>query len=149
MRGAGPDLVVAAGAAVTFDRLLTWHCPHQPLPIRVAFRLRPVPPAHLRWWVGAASAASNVAAGHKVHVSAGKLRPVPRYEFRCRECSDTFEVNRPMTASGEPAQCPAGHGDTVRLLSTVALSVGAPSGATSSQTARAAAPAGGCCGGGC
>ncbi|MGH3988263.1 MAG: FmdB family zinc ribbon protein, partial [Pseudonocardiaceae bacterium] len=51
---------------------------------------------------------------------------MPRYEFRCRECSATFEVNRSMTASGEPAECPSGHGDTVRLLSTVALSVGAP-----------------------
>ncbi|MGH3920270.1 MAG: FmdB family zinc ribbon protein, partial [Pseudonocardiaceae bacterium] len=58
------------------------------------------------------------------------------------ECSATFEVNRSMTASGEPAECPSGHGDTVRLLSTVALSVGAPSGA--------APPTGGaCCGGGC
>ena len=144
MRGARSDLVVAAGAAVTLDRLLTWHCPYQPLPICAAVRLRPAPPAHRRWWVGAASAASNVAAGHKVHVSPGKLWPVPRYEFRCRECSETFEVNRPMTASGEPAQCPSGHGDTVRLLSTVALS-----GGTSGHAGRAAAPAGGCCGGGC
>ncbi|HSL09407.1 MAG TPA: zinc ribbon domain-containing protein [Pseudonocardiaceae bacterium] len=72
---------------------------------------------------------------------------MPRYEFRCRECSATFEVNRPMTASGEPAECPSGHGDTVRLLSTIALSVGALSGA---QPGRAAPPAaGGCCGGGC
>ncbi|MGH3902183.1 MAG: zinc ribbon domain-containing protein [Pseudonocardiaceae bacterium] len=68
---------------------------------------------------------------------------MPRYEFRCRECSATFEISRSMTASGEPAECPSGHGDTVRLLSTVALS-----GASSSQTGRAAAPAGGCCGGG-
>ena len=70
---------------------------------------------------------------------------MPRYEFRCRECSGTFEVDRPMSASGDPATCPAGHTDTVKLLSTVALSgVGG----------RAAAPAastggGGCCGGGC
>ncbi|HKR52102.1 MAG TPA: zinc ribbon domain-containing protein [Pseudonocardiaceae bacterium] len=67
---------------------------------------------------------------------------MPRYEFRCRECSTTFEVNRSMTASGEPAECPSGHGDTVRLLSTIALSGAAP---------ERAAPAGasGCCGGGC
>ncbi|MGH3886819.1 MAG: zinc ribbon domain-containing protein [Pseudonocardiaceae bacterium] len=72
---------------------------------------------------------------------------MPRYEFRCQECSATFEVSRSMTASGEPAECPSGHGNTVRLLSTVALSVGALSGATPE---RAAAPgAGGCCGGGC
>ncbi|HKS51308.1 MAG TPA: zinc ribbon domain-containing protein [Pseudonocardiaceae bacterium] len=64
---------------------------------------------------------------------------MPRYEFRCRECSTTFELSRPMSASGDPARCPSGHADTVRLLSTVALS-----GAASS-----AAASGGCCGGGC
>jgi putative FmdB family regulatory protein len=71
---------------------------------------------------------------------------MPRYEFRCRACGDTFEVNRPMSESAAPASCPAGHGDTVKLLSTVAVagrSAGAgPRGGT--------APAGGgCCGGGC
>jgi putative FmdB family regulatory protein len=68
---------------------------------------------------------------------------VPRYDFRCRQCGETFEVARPMSASNEPAQCPAGHADTVKLLPTVA--VGGRSGA------RAPMPAGGggCCGGGC
>ncbi|MDQ4103878.1 MAG: zinc ribbon domain-containing protein [Actinomycetota bacterium] len=67
---------------------------------------------------------------------------MPRYEFRCRKCSTTFELSRPMTASGDPAQCPSGHDDTVRLLSTVALS--------GAGTQRAApVNAGGCCGGGC
>ncbi|MGH3874510.1 MAG: FmdB family zinc ribbon protein [Pseudonocardiaceae bacterium] len=70
---------------------------------------------------------------------------MPRYEFRCRECSTTFEVSRSMTASGEPAECPSGHDDTVRLLSTVSLSGGALSGAAPGRSA----PAGGCCGGGC
>jgi putative FmdB family regulatory protein len=71
---------------------------------------------------------------------------VPRYEFRCRECAETFEVNRPMSASGDPAPCPAGHADTVKLLSTVALA-GARGGG---GPARAPRPAGGgCCGGGC
>ncbi|MHA6796090.1 FmdB family zinc ribbon protein [Pseudonocardia bannensis] len=70
---------------------------------------------------------------------------MPRYEFRCRECSTTFEVNRPMSASGDPAPCPTGHNDTVKLLSTVAIA-----GAGSRSAPRAAAPAGGgCCGGGC
>jgi len=70
---------------------------------------------------------------------------MPRYEFRCRTCASTFEVERPMQASGDPAHCPAGHDDTVKLLSTVAL--GGRSGG-----APAMAPAGGgggCCGGGC
>ena len=67
---------------------------------------------------------------------------MPRYDFRCRQCGETFEVSRPMSASGEPATCPAGHADTVKLLPTVA--VGGLGGG------RAPMPAGGgCCGGGC
>ncbi|MHA6627619.1 FmdB family zinc ribbon protein [Pseudonocardia sichuanensis] len=66
---------------------------------------------------------------------------MPRYDFRCRECGSTFEVSRPMTAASDPALCPDGHDDTVKLLSTVAVG------------GRSAAPAGGggggCCGGGC
>ena len=67
---------------------------------------------------------------------------MPRYDFRCRACGDTFEVSRPMERSGDPATCPAGHEDTVRLLSAVAVggTASAPSGPSGS---------GGCCGGGC
>ncbi|WP_079177961.1 FmdB family zinc ribbon protein [Streptomyces mangrovisoli] len=67
---------------------------------------------------------------------------MPRYEFRCRTCDNTFEVTRPMAESSAPATCPAGHENTVRLLSTVAVSSGssAPSGGSGG---------GGCCGGGC
>ncbi|MGW0763695.1 FmdB family zinc ribbon protein [Streptomyces sp. NPDC002814] len=65
---------------------------------------------------------------------------MPRYEYRCRTCGDTFELSRPMAESSAPADCPAGHEDTVKLLSTVAVG----------GTASAPAPAGGgCCGGGC
>ncbi|HZN77910.1 MAG TPA: zinc ribbon domain-containing protein [Micromonosporaceae bacterium] len=65
---------------------------------------------------------------------------MPRYEFRCRSCGDTFEVNRPMSESAAPAPCPVGHDDTVKLLSTVALGRGA---------GGSPAPRGGCCGGAC
>lgn len=71
---------------------------------------------------------------------------MPRYEFRCRECATTFEVDRPMAASSDPADCPHGHADTVKLLSTIAL------GGRSGGGAPAMVPAGGgggCCGGGC
>lgn len=68
---------------------------------------------------------------------------MPRYDFRCRECADTFEVSRPMSESGEPAPCPAGHADTVKLLTTVAVG-----GLNSARRAPAGA-GGGCCGGGC
>ncbi|GAA2401954.1 FmdB family zinc ribbon protein [Nonomuraea africana] len=66
---------------------------------------------------------------------------MPRYDFRCRACGSTFEVTRPMAASGDPAACPEGHTDTVKLLSTVAMTgnAGAPAGGSG----------GGCCGGGC
>ncbi|MER6123737.1 zinc ribbon domain-containing protein [Streptomyces sp. NPDC001795] len=72
---------------------------------------------------------------------------MPRYEYRCRTCGDTFELSRPMAESSAPASCPSGHDDTVKLLSTVAMG----------GTASAPAPApravggggGGCCGGGC
>ncbi|MEV5408521.1 zinc ribbon domain-containing protein [Thermopolyspora sp. NPDC052614] len=65
---------------------------------------------------------------------------MPRYDYRCRACGSTFELSRPMSASGDPAVCPEGHDDTVKLLTTVAV------------TGSAAAPrpsGGGCCGGGC
>ncbi|WP_236794919.1 zinc ribbon domain-containing protein [Amycolatopsis sp. GM8] len=69
---------------------------------------------------------------------------MPTYAFRCRECTETFEVNRPMSESSAPATCPEGHADTVKLLTTVALtgSVGAPMGGGGGG-------GGGCCGGAC
>jgi putative FmdB family regulatory protein len=79
---------------------------------------------------------------------------MPRYEFRCRTCASTFEVDRPMQASGEPADCPAGHDDTVKLLNTVGLG-GKARTAMPTGTPRAMAPGagggggGGCCGGAC
>ncbi|MGI5213214.1 FmdB family zinc ribbon protein [Plantactinospora sp. CA-290183] len=71
---------------------------------------------------------------------------MPRYEFRCRACGDTFEVNRPMAEASAAASCPRGHDDTVKLLSTVAVT-----GRGGAAGAAPAAPAGGggCCGGGC
>ncbi|MGN9810727.1 FmdB family zinc ribbon protein [Micromonospora sp. BQ11] len=72
---------------------------------------------------------------------------MPRYEFRCRACGDTFEVNRPMAQSGEPASCPQEHTDTVKLLSTVAVTGRGGAGAAVGPSAPAAG--GGCCGGGC
>ncbi|HKD99058.1 MAG TPA: zinc ribbon domain-containing protein [Micromonosporaceae bacterium] len=68
---------------------------------------------------------------------------MPRYDYRCRQCGATFEVNRPMSAAGDPASCPDGHHDTVKLLNTVAVAGLAPA------KVSAGAPSGGCCGGGC
>jgi putative FmdB family regulatory protein len=68
---------------------------------------------------------------------------MPRYDLRCRACGDTFEITRSMADLDQPAPCPAGHTDTVRLLRTVAMTGGSSAGS-------APAPSGGgCCGGGC
>ncbi len=73
---------------------------------------------------------------------------MPNYEFRCRACGDTFTVSRPMAESSAPAWCPAGHDDTVKLLSAVAISGTRGSGPAPAPTPP---PSGGgaCCGGGC
>jgi putative FmdB family regulatory protein len=71
---------------------------------------------------------------------------VPRYEYRCRACGVTFLLTRPMSSSGDPARCPQGHDDTVKLLNTVGL------GGMSSGSSGGGAPVGGgggCCGGSC
>ncbi|MFJ8041379.1 zinc ribbon domain-containing protein [Kitasatospora sp. NPDC096147] len=70
---------------------------------------------------------------------------MPRYDFRCRSCGDTFELSRPMAQSNDPAVCPQGHPDTVKLLSAVAVTGGAGGGAPQ----QPAGGGGGCCGGGC
>ncbi|MFE2516343.1 FmdB family zinc ribbon protein [Streptomyces mirabilis] len=72
---------------------------------------------------------------------------MPRYEYRCRTCGDTFELSRPMAESAAPADCPAGHDDTVKLLSTVAVATGGSASAPSPGPSDGGG--GGCCGGGC
>jgi putative FmdB family regulatory protein len=67
---------------------------------------------------------------------------MPRYDYRCRACGSTFELNRPMAEANAPAACPSGHDDTMKLLSTVAVT------GTAAAAPRAAS-GGGCCGGGC
>jgi putative FmdB family regulatory protein len=49
---------------------------------------------------------------------------MPTYEFRCRTCESTFEERRPMSEASLPATCPAGHPDTVKLLSVFASTGG-------------------------
>jgi putative FmdB family regulatory protein len=71
---------------------------------------------------------------------------MPRYEFRCRACGDTFEVSRPMREASAPTDCPQGHADTVKLLSTVAVTGRSGGGA---PMPSAPSGGGGCCGGSC
>lgn len=69
---------------------------------------------------------------------------MPTYAYRCRECADQFEVTRPMSESSDPTACPAGHDDTVKLLTTIAIT-----GRSGAGAAPAPVGGGGCCGGAC
>jgi putative FmdB family regulatory protein len=73
---------------------------------------------------------------------------MPRYDYRCRACGATFEVTRSLADSFTEASCPAGHDDTVKLLSTVALT-GRSGSAGGPRSAPAPSSGGGCCGGAC
>ncbi|MDP4976506.1 MAG: zinc ribbon domain-containing protein [Ilumatobacteraceae bacterium] len=70
---------------------------------------------------------------------------MPLYDFRCKTCETTFEVRRPMAEASDPATCPQGHENAVRLLSVFA-SVGASSASTAPAPASRS---GGGCGSGC
>ena len=72
---------------------------------------------------------------------------MPLYDFRCRTCGDTFEVRRSMADAGDPASCPAGHADTVKLMPLVA--VGGRAAGDATMPAPAPTGGGGCCGGAC
>jgi putative FmdB family regulatory protein len=72
---------------------------------------------------------------------------MPRYDYRCRACGATFEMSRPMSEASDPCTCPAGHDDTVKLLSTVA--VGGRASAVGPAGGGAGGAGGGCCGGAC
>jgi putative FmdB family regulatory protein len=74
---------------------------------------------------------------------------MPRYEYRCRACGSTFEMTRPMSESSAPCSCPAGHDDTVKLLSTVAVGGRSASAGPASPGALGGGGGGGCCGGAC
>jgi hypothetical protein len=52
-----------------------------------------------------------------------------------------------MSESAAPADCPAGHSDTVKLFSMVA--VGGLAGPSAKPGASSGGGGGGCCGGGC
>lgn len=70
---------------------------------------------------------------------------MPLYEYRCRTCDEAFERRRPMSEASEPAECPQGHVDSVRLLSVFA-SVG---GSSAAPAPAAPAARGGVCGSSC
>ncbi|MCE5290103.1 MAG: zinc ribbon domain-containing protein [Nocardiaceae bacterium] len=71
---------------------------------------------------------------------------MPRYDYRCRSCGMQFEVDRPMAQASEPAICPEGHSNTVKLISMFAVGGGASASSLPVQAPPTAG--GGCCGGG-
>jgi len=71
---------------------------------------------------------------------------VPSYDMRCRACGETFEVKRCMAQADDPASCPNGHEDTVRLFSAVAFAGG---GHGQGPATGGSGRPGGCCQGGC
>jgi putative FmdB family regulatory protein len=73
---------------------------------------------------------------------------MPAYAYRCRSCDASFEVTRSITADVSGAvPCPAGHVQTSRVFTPVAVGGGAST--ASVPAAPAGPPARGCCGGGC
>ncbi|WP_101830882.1 FmdB family zinc ribbon protein [Frankia canadensis] len=75
---------------------------------------------------------------------------MPAYDYRCRVCDTSFEIRRGITESA-PASgvlCPAGHDETSRIFSAVAVAVGRGAPAPA-MAAPATGGGGACCGGGC
>ena len=71
---------------------------------------------------------------------------MPLYDYRCGTCDTVFEVRRPMSESGDPAVCPAGHEGARRLLSVFAAVGGDDQRAPAPMTGG---PMPGGCGGAC
>jgi len=65
---------------------------------------------------------------------------MPSYDYRCRTCDASFEVQRSISDVTQPT-CPQGHVESIRVWTPVAVGGGA--------AAPAQAGGGGCCGGGC
>jgi putative FmdB family regulatory protein len=73
-----------------------------------------------------------------------RLGFVARYEYLCKDCGSTFELQRSMADAEGDVRCPSGHTQVRRRFSVFAT-VG---GSTSSMP-EPAMGGGGCCGGAC
>lgn len=69
---------------------------------------------------------------------------MPAYDYRCRTCDTVFEVRRGLDDASAPAACPAGHAETSRVFTPVAVG-----GTVGAGSAGPAPSGGGCCGGSC
>jgi putative FmdB family regulatory protein len=68
-----------------------------------------------------------------------------RYEYLCRDCGSTFELQRSMADAEGDVRCPSGH-DQVRRRFSVYATSGAAGGAPAPMPSMGG---GGCCGGAC
>lgn len=46
---------------------------------------------------------------------------MPVYDYRCPKCGDAFEVTRPRSEAGNPANCPNDGTEGVRLFTSVGI----------------------------
>ena len=68
------------------------------------------------------------------------------YEYLCKDCGDTFELQRSMADAEGDVRCPSGHDQVRRRFSVYAMS----GGSTPAPAPMASGGGGGgCCGGGC
>ena len=75
---------------------------------------------------------------------------MPVYEYRCNDCSTTFDLLRPMAQREVAAVCPACESrTTMPLISRVAVHASSRSEASASPAPARTAGGGGCCGGSC
>ena len=79
------------------------------------------------------------------------------YEYKCSDCTEQFDLMRPMSAADEPAECPECGGSESRRLISNFSSVTAGASAVSTNpmmdarmaSGNVASRGGGCCGGSC
>jgi putative FmdB family regulatory protein len=67
-----------------------------------------------------------------------------RYEYLCKDCGSTFELQRSMADAEGDVRCPSGHSQVRRRFSVFATTGGSPMAET-----PAMGGGGGCCGGAC
>jgi putative FmdB family regulatory protein len=68
-----------------------------------------------------------------------------RYEYLCKDCGSTFELQRSMADAEGDVRCPDGHAQVRRRFSVFATTTG---GGAPAPT-EAPSMGGGCCGGAC
>jgi putative FmdB family regulatory protein len=67
-----------------------------------------------------------------------------RYEYLCKDCGSTFELQRSMAAAEGDIRCPDGHAQVRRRFSVFATTGGA-----GAEAPAMGGGGGGCCGGAC